>query len=153
MTDHSNAESIRHVFVYGTLRRGQRNDIARIAVDDPAPILLGFASIDGAMFDLGEYPGAILGTEVKGSAQILGEVYRVTPDVELRLDVLEELLPEPTGEYFKREIEVGLSASPDGAHVEGPLVRCFVYEINGNRVTEARVIAHGDWAAYERDRK
>ena len=53
----------RHVFVYGTLRRGGSNDITRLA---PAPRFVGSAQLAGQMYDLGAYPGLILG---KGDGQ------------------------------------------------------------------------------------
>ena len=40
----------RHVFVYGTLRRGQANDINRLL---PAPRYVGQGVITGVMYHLG----------------------------------------------------------------------------------------------------
>ena len=48
----------RHVFVYGTLRRGGSNDITRLL---PAPRWVGFAQVAGMLFHLGAYPGMTLG--------------------------------------------------------------------------------------------
>src|SRR5512142_3139353 len=77
-------EATRPVFVYGTLRRGERNDIARYR---PPPLFVGPTSIDGCLYDLGAYPGIVLG----GGGRVVGEVYRITAAVEAALDVLEEV--------------------------------------------------------------
>ena len=50
--------AIRHVFVYGTLRRGGRNDINRLA---PAPRYLGMSEVKGCLYHIDWYPGLTLG--------------------------------------------------------------------------------------------
>jgi len=121
----------RHVFVYGTLRAGGSNDIARYR---PRPLRVGDAGIAGTLHDLGAYPGAVLG----GTGRILGEVYRITPEVEAELDMLEGVLADGSGEYLKRELDV----------MVGPLrLNCLVYEIHPGRVEGRRVIQSGDWFA------
>ena len=118
-----------HVFVYGTLRRGESNDINRL---QPAPRLLGKACIRGVLYDLGPYPGAILG----GEGWVQGEVYAIRPGLERQLDLIEEVAPVPSGEYARRHLDV---------EVAGRTVRCLVYEINVERVRHARLIHSGDW--------
>ena len=49
---------IRHVFVYGTLRKGDSNDINKLT---PAPVYIGNSIIKGNMYQLGGYPGVTLG--------------------------------------------------------------------------------------------
>ena len=120
----------RHVFVYGTLRRGQANDINRL---QPAPRYLGPARLRGTLYDLGPYPGVLLG----GAGEVQGEVYVVTPALERQLDVIEEVAPVPSGEYRRRCVEV---------EVAGQRLRCLVYEIDPQRVQGRAVIASGDWA-------
>jgi len=122
----------RLVFVYGTLRAGGRNDIAR---RHPAAGLVGRGSIAGVLYDLGTYPGAALG----GAARIDGEVYRIDADIEAALDVLEEVAPDDAGEYRKRQVMV---------KVEGRPLDCLVYEIHPQRCAGRAVIAGGDWIAY-----
>lgn len=92
---HASPAADRHVFVYGTLRSGGSNDIARWL---PAPQFVGAAEIAGTLHDLGAYPGARLG----GSARLYGEVYRIEPALEAQLDQLEEVRPDDQGEYLKR---------------------------------------------------
>jgi gamma-glutamylcyclotransferase (GGCT)/AIG2-like uncharacterized protein YtfP len=121
--------SERHVFVYGTLRRGEANDINRL---DPVPRYLGVARIRGALYDLGPYPGVILGE----AGWVQGEVYAITPELERRLDEIEEVAPVPSGEYMRRHIEVEL---------DGRRIVCLVYEIAPQRVQGRPRITSGDW--------
>ncbi len=121
----------RHVFVYGTLRRGDDNDITRLT---PTPRWVGEARIAGTMYHFGRYPGVLLG----GAAQVAGEVYEISPELERVLDEIEELYPQQTNEYFKRHITV---------QTAGRTVDCIVYEINAALVTGKPVIASGDWVA------
>ena len=121
----------RHVFVYGTLRAGGSNDIARFR---PRPEHVGSAALAGTLYDLGTYPGAVLG----GENVLRGEVYRITSEVETALDLLEEVADDDSGEYRKREREVV---------VNGHTVVCLVYEIHPARLAGRPVIASGDWFA------
>ncbi|MCJ0763731.1 gamma-glutamylcyclotransferase family protein [Variovorax terrae] len=119
----------RHVFVYGTLRRGGDNDMTRLA---PAPRFVGAATIQGVMYHLGRYPGVTLG----GARAVQGEVYEIEPALERVLDEIEELSPLPSSEYFKRIVPV---------QVMGRWLDCIVYEINPDHVHGRPVIAGGDW--------
>lgn len=121
-----------HVFVYGTLRRSGRNDIARFR---PRPVCVGEASIAGTLYDLGAYPGVVLG----GAGRVKGEVYVVESSVEAALDVLEEVADDDSGEYIKRRVRV---------EVGGELVDCLVYEIHPSRIAGRQVIGSGDWIAH-----
>jgi len=117
------------VFVYGTLRRGGSNDIARYR---PAPRFVGEAFIAATLHDLDTYPGAVLG----GAARLRGEVYRITPEVEAALDLLEDVRADGTGEYLRRKVDV---------EVDGVRLPCLVYELHPARVAGRPVIASGDW--------
>ncbi|MFN4350209.1 MAG: gamma-glutamylcyclotransferase [Hylemonella sp.] len=118
-----------HVFVYGTLRRGEANDINRL---QPAPRYLGQARIGGVLYDLGSYPGLVLG----GADQVLGEVYAIDSELDRQLDVIEEVAPVPSGEYARRHVELVLDGRP---------LRCLVYEIDPARVRGRPRITAGDW--------
>lgn len=126
------ADPARHVFVYGTLRRGGRNDIARFV---PAPAHVADASIAGTLYDLGSYPGAVLG----GTARVVGEIYAIASALEAQLDLLEEVKPDDSGEYIKREVTVQAGAKE---------LVCLVYEIHPKRIVGRPVIASGDWLAH-----
>lgn len=123
----------RYVFVYGTLRRGQANDINRLC---PAPRFVSMARIDGAMYDLGDYPGVLFA----GHGLIVGEVYAITPALERVLDRIEEVHPQGKDEYVKRWLRIGL---------RGLELDCLVYEINPAYIQGRPVIACGDWAQRE----
>jgi gamma-glutamylcyclotransferase (GGCT)/AIG2-like uncharacterized protein YtfP len=121
-----------HVFVYGTLRRHGRNDIARYR---PEPVFVGEASIAGTLYDLGAYPGIVLG----GAGRVKGEIYRVELAVEAALDLLEEVAEDDSGEYIRREVRVALGAQ---------WLDCLVYEIHPSRVAGRPVIGGGDWIGH-----
>jgi gamma-glutamylcyclotransferase (GGCT)/AIG2-like uncharacterized protein YtfP len=116
-------------FVYGTLRRGDDNDITRLV---PPPQFIGEATIAGKMYHLGGYPGVSLG----GSSQIIGEVYAVSAELEKKLDAIESEYPAQPDEYAKRAIRV---------QVSGQWHDCFVYEINPAYIAGKPMIASGDW--------
>lgn len=118
-----------HVFVYGTLRRGEINDINRL---QPAPRYLGLAHLRGLLYDLGPYPGLVLG----GEGWVQGEVYAIGPELEHALDRIEEVAPVPSGEYMRRHVELEL---------DGQRLRCLVYEIDPQRVHGRPRILSGDW--------
>jgi gamma-glutamylcyclotransferase (GGCT)/AIG2-like uncharacterized protein YtfP len=137
--------SARYVFVYGTLRRGGSNDITRL---QPAPRYIGRAGVMGVLYHLGHYPGVQLG----GTCQVWGEIYAISPALERRLDEIEQVLPEPTGEYDKREmlVEVAREDLANGmpamvADAPAVQLRCIVYEINPDRIVGRASIESGDW--------
>lgn len=116
-------------FVYGTLRRGDDNDITQL---QPPPRFVAHATIRGTMYHLGGYPGVAL----DNSSEIVGEVYAVSPELERKLDAIESEYPAQSDEYFKRDIQV---------KVNGELLDCCVYEINPAYVLGKPVIRCGDW--------
>lgn len=121
----------RHVFVYGTLRHGECNDINRLS---PPPVFVGTAEVPGRLFHLGGYPGLALGE----GGPVKGEVYAIEPALEVVLDRIEEVRPQASGEYLKREIAVA---------VNGLDLMCLVYEIAPERTRGRSVIDTGDWSA------
>jgi gamma-glutamylcyclotransferase (GGCT)/AIG2-like uncharacterized protein YtfP len=134
----------RHVWVYGTLRRGGSNDIERQV---PPPLaLVGAARMQGWLFDLGRYPGLLWpGAAVPEPAWgppvwVTGEVWAIGPALEQRLDEIEALYPEQTDEYFKRQRSVRLHG--------GAVLDCIVYEINPAYVSGLPLVPGGDWIAH-----
>lgn len=125
---------MRCVFVYGTLRRGGRNDINQLT---PRPKYLGMGEVKGTLFHFDWYPGLALGGNE--AVNVVGEVYEVTPQLEHVLDEIEGMEPGDHSEYIKRDMDV---------HVQGQAVRCFVYEINPQRVADKAPLAHGDWIRF-----
>lgn len=117
------------VFVYGTLRRGGRNDIHRY---QPQPRFVTAGRVQGRLYHLGRYPGLVLGA----GDWVQGEVYEVSASVLVELDRLEGLLPQPTGEYHRRTMTVDTPAGP---------LDCWLYEIDPARIQGRPWIEHGDW--------
>jgi gamma-glutamylcyclotransferase (GGCT)/AIG2-like uncharacterized protein YtfP len=124
----------RHVFVYGTLRRGGRNDINRL---QPAPRYVGMGEVKGRLYHIDWYPGLTLGGEE--AVTVVGEVYEITPDLEAVLDGIEMIIPGEASEYFKRELAI---------EVQGRPLQCLVYEVNPERVRGKKEIGHGDWILF-----
>lgn len=125
--------SQRHVFVYGTLRRGDDNDITRLS---PAPFFVGTSKVAGVMYHLGAYPGVVL-TDAQED-NIVGEVYAITPELEKVLDEIEMIYPQQRDEYSKRMVVVRVGARQ---------LSCLFYEINPSYTTGKPVIASGDWVS------
>ena len=123
----------RYVFVYGTLRRGQERDINRLK---PAAVFMGLGKINGTLYDLGSYPGVRLG----GLNRVQGEVYQITPELERQLDEIEEVWPQQSGEYVRREVVVQCA---------GAVLDCLVYEAGEVRTFGRAVIESGDWMKYK----
>jgi gamma-glutamylcyclotransferase (GGCT)/AIG2-like uncharacterized protein YtfP len=122
-------DNLLYVFVYGTLRHGEQRDINRL---QPAPVFIGNSQTKGTLYHLGSYPGLRLG----GEQWVQGEVYQISPELERQLDEIEEVWPQQTGEYVRREVVVRCA---------GQALACLVYEASDERVVGCAVIASGDW--------
>jgi gamma-glutamylcyclotransferase (GGCT)/AIG2-like uncharacterized protein YtfP len=94
------------VFVYGSLRRGQRAH-PRLR---PAAVCLGPASIAGRLHDCGGYPAAQ--PSRRPAERLHGELYRLTrPGVLAALDRYEDCAPDApgSGEYRRESVTVRLA--------------------------------------------
>ena len=123
--------SQRHVFVYGTLRQGDDNDINLLK---PTPFFVGPSRVAGVMYHLGGYPGVLLNDAREDN--IVGEVYAITPELEVVLDEIEMIYPQQRDEYSKRMVVVRVGARQ---------LSCLFYEINPSYTVDKPVIASGDW--------
>ncbi|MDO9405962.1 MAG: gamma-glutamylcyclotransferase family protein [Polaromonas sp.] len=132
---HVAAHSPGHVFVYGTLRRGDVRDINRL---QPTPRFVANATVKGTLYHLGSYPGLVL----EGQVLVQGEVYAIEPALERLLDEIEEVWPQQTGEYIKRVIPVEMEG--------GQTLDCIVYEISPARLDGTARIDNGDWLSVSR---
>ena len=124
------------LFVYGTLRRGGSNDIARIA---PDAVFVSTARARGRLYDVnGRWPSLVLDDS---AGWVTGEIYRVPPQAWAALDALEDpATPErPDGAYFKVEAEV---------HSGGNAEQVIVYTANPANTRLTLLIEAGDWMAY-----
>lgn len=136
--------SVRHVFVYGTLRQGEQRDIQRMK---PAPHWVGRASVLGTLYDLGSYPG-LVPARLDEAGQVHGEVYAICAALECQLDDIEEVGQQQSGEYCKQELVVNL----ERAAGEHPQLRCLIYVIDSARSAGLTAIASGDWVQYRREK-
>jgi gamma-glutamylcyclotransferase (GGCT)/AIG2-like uncharacterized protein YtfP len=128
------------VFVYGTLRQGQVNDIN---LKQPKPSLMGLSFVNGQLYNRGWYPGLSLG----GAHQVLGEVYEVSHELLAQLDDLEEITPIPSGEYQRVVTELVCGERRLSCYVyeltpafaaQSPKIDTFMNDWNGNKYLEWR---------------
>jgi gamma-glutamylcyclotransferase (GGCT)/AIG2-like uncharacterized protein YtfP len=120
------------VFVYGTLRKGQRNDIN---LYQPQPHYIGTAWVKGQLYSRGWYPGIRLG----GEQSVLGEIYKVSAQLLAQIDVLEEVAPVPSGEYQRVQMKVECGRQP---------LVCDIYELSADVAAQSTVIEEGDWVKF-----
>ncbi len=110
----SQAGGLRHVFVYGTLRRRYRNKFARLL--HSSALFLGNAHIRGRLYQFRRYRGAILSE--RPSEQVYGEVFRLED-----LRVLETLDNYEGSEYKRAIVPVHLE--------DGQQIQAWVYIFRG----------------------
>jgi len=120
------------VFVYGTLRKGQLNDIN---LYQPQPLYIGSTCVKGQLYNCGWYPGMRLG----GEQSVLGEVYQVSAQLLAQLDELEEVAPVPSGEYQRIQMEVECA---------GQELICCIYELSEHCAAQSTLLAEGDWVKF-----
>jgi gamma-glutamylcyclotransferase (GGCT)/AIG2-like uncharacterized protein YtfP len=112
-----------HLFVYGTL--SPRNAPPEIAATVNRLRPVGSASVRGRLYDLGEYPGAVLSE--KSRSVVRGEVFELPGDQSTltALDSYEGFEPhKPGSSLFLRRVR---PVTMD----DGKRVRCWVYIYNG----------------------
>jgi len=111
-----------YLFAYGTLQPDQVPEEVASAVAKLEPV--GKGSVRGVLYDLGEYPGAVLKTASR--KRITGTVFRLSSDPKVlrELDAYEGFDPKaPERSLFVRALHrVTLS--------QGGTLRCWVYEYN-----------------------
>ncbi|HEV3105749.1 MAG TPA: gamma-glutamylcyclotransferase family protein [Trinickia sp.] len=129
---------MQYVFVYGTLRAGEINDIARAAwrhgID--VPRLVGTASVQGRLYDFGRYPGLVLDPS---AGPVLGDVYAIEEALLPVLDEIEHVYPGVDGLFKSEEVTV---------EVDGRAMRCLFYPVGADAIENRPCIEVGDWVAY-----
>ncbi|MDN7427872.1 gamma-glutamylcyclotransferase [Burkholderia sp. AU16741] len=135
---------MRHVFVYGTLRAGQANDIAHAAARHgiAAPTLLGAAALPGELVDFGMYPGMIAGTA--GKSLVWGDVYAVDEQLVPVLDEIERVYPGVDSLFKPEEVTVELG---------GRQYACLYYPVAADAAAGRPRIASGDWVQHRREQE
>ncbi|MDQ2137755.1 Bcr/CflA family efflux MFS transporter [Alcaligenaceae bacterium B3P038] len=131
-----------HVFIYGTLRRGEINDLALVAKGRqlPEPTWVGASEVAGALIDFGDWPGLL--AEVP-DRRVRGEVYRIDPRLLPVLDEIEEYDAARRTVFVRREVDVLVAGQP---------VRCWYYPVDPELAAAARPVAGDDWIDHRKSR-
>ncbi|VVE47422.1 gamma-glutamylcyclotransferase [Pandoraea capi] len=135
-----------HVFVYGTLRAGEINDMMRAAARHgiAAPVFVGASALGGRLYDFGHYPGMVLDGASSGQAeQVTGDVYRISPALIPVLDEIEAVYPGKAGLFVREMRDVTCN---------GATYACIVYPVGESAVSQLPQISGGDWVAHRRAR-
>ncbi|WP_332608742.1 gamma-glutamylcyclotransferase family protein [Achromobacter sp. ESBL13] len=136
-----------YVFVYGTLRTGEINDLAQAAARRGLPEArwAGPATVPGMLVDFGAWPGLI---PVDDGRRVRGDVYQVEPALIALMDEIEEYVPGQTCCFVRRETIARLEAPLNG----GRDVHCQYYPIDPSLRALAVDIPTDDWIAYRKSR-
>jgi gamma-glutamylcyclotransferase (GGCT)/AIG2-like uncharacterized protein YtfP len=119
----------RHLFVYGTLRRGApMHGLLSEGLRFVSP-----ARVRGRLYDMGAYPAFVDAAD--DASRVLGELFEFTEDPERLLEVLDRY----EGESFER-IVCAVAAN------DGRELRAFLYCFRGDP-SRGRPIASGDYLA------
>lgn len=131
-----------YLFSYGTLLPGLAPAEIRPTVQRLRRVGKGF--VRGQLFDLGEYPGAVLG---RSGSPIAGQIFELPDDPEVlhRLDEYEGFNPsDPRASLFIRKRRyVRLE--------DGRRIFCWVYAYN-RPVKSARAVSGGNYGKARRTR-
>ncbi|SAL82740.1 gamma-glutamyl cyclotransferase [Caballeronia arvi] len=133
---------MQYVFVYGTLRAGEANDIRHAAERHAiaAPVWIGAAHVRGRLFDFGTYPGLVIDDE---GAPIRGDVYRIEDALVPVLDEIEDVYPGVEGLFraHRLHIEVEIEGQKDR-------IDCLIYPVAAAAVSGLPRIESGDWVTH-----
>lgn len=138
-------KDLHYLFVYGTLRSGFRHPVKYEIREDVE--LVGETQIQGRMYDIGRYPGALRVTDGK-KVFIKGEVLKINhPKKVLRiLDQYEGFNQDaPAASEYIREQELVLLSN-------GQSLNAWVYWYN-LPVNGKRRIRHKDYVEYVRKKE
>lgn len=129
---------MRYVFVYGTLRAGEINDIGLAAARHgvKAPRLVGRAAVAGRLYDFGDYPGLV---RDDAAGPVRGDVYEIDEALVPVLDEIEGVKPGIDSLFKSREVTVA---------VMGRELSCFFYPVDEVSVAGRTRIPAGDWISY-----
>jgi gamma-glutamylcyclotransferase (GGCT)/AIG2-like uncharacterized protein YtfP len=127
-----------YVFVYGTLREGEINDIRRAAARHGivAPKRLGAATVTGRLYDFGRYPGLVPDAS---ATPVRGDVYEIDAALVPVLDEIEEIYPGVDGLFRQAQVAVTVDAR---------LLQCLYYPVGPDSVKGRERILGGDWVEY-----
>jgi len=121
------------VFIYGSLRRGSAG---AMAIRFPTAKFVGDAKVSGELYDLGAYPGLVLGA---ANSLVVGEAYEVDEELLNELDAF-----ETSSDYLRKPVEIFLDDQQKSGWVYGPDPE--VYPLR-------TLITSGDWIEYAKTSK
>ena|SRR6267142_1999054 len=116
------------VFVYGTLRRGSAR---AMSIRFPKSRFVAEAKVGGSLFDLGAYPGFLLGDS---NSLVVGEVYEVDDETLKELDDFES-----SSHYWRKQLKIALGTQTK---------KCWIYAPNPDALSGHALITSGDWIEY-----
>lgn len=134
MPDSSQSEFI---FVYGSLMAGVRSRVAKTFHAQAEWV--GVGRVKGRLYDLGEYPGLVLGND---ESYVQGQVFRIfNKDILLPfLDEYEGLIPEhPAASEYRRELAT--------VQLADHFINCWMYLYN-QAITDLPLIESGNYLQY-----
>jgi gamma-glutamylcyclotransferase (GGCT)/AIG2-like uncharacterized protein YtfP len=132
-----------YVFIYGTLRAGEINDMALAAQRHglPVPQWVGAATVPGTLYDFGDYPGWV--PQPQAGAPVAGDIYRIAPALVAVLDEIEEVYPGEAGLFARITLPVAFA---------GVTYKCIAYPVQAASAKGFPIIEGGDWVAYRQAR-
>ncbi len=129
-----------YLFIYGTLLPGHGPKVVADVVEKLRYV--GQGAAQGRLYDLGEYPGAVLNASSR--TKILGRVFELPQDKNVlkSLDAYEGFNPNNLkNSLFSREqTTITLDDSRK--------LRCWIYVYNQD-VSSAKLISSGDYSKYQ----
>ena len=131
-----------YLFVCGTLRQEMVQNISpEIAALMQGLRFVGMGTIRGQLFDLGEYPGAVVGENFE--TKVIGEIYEL-PEPRAVLDVLDVYEG-----FIPGELEASLFAriQASATLLDDRQLDCWLYAYN-DWVATGRLIEGGDYVEY-----
>jgi gamma-glutamylcyclotransferase (GGCT)/AIG2-like uncharacterized protein YtfP len=123
-----------YLFTYGTLKPGHAPDEIAPAIGKLTPIGTGF--VHGLLYDLGDYPGAVL--DPTSQRRISGTIFKLSgdPSVLEQLDEYEGFDPKaPKSSLFVRTLH-------SLALPSGQALKCWIYVYN-RRPEPERILESG----------
>lgn len=133
------------VFVYGTLRAGEANDLNEAARRHglPAPRLVGQGWVRGALHDFGDYPGYVPAGAANDNGLVHGDIYEIDEALIPVLDEIEEVYPGEATLFVRAEQAVSC---------EGGTLQCLLYPVQAAAAARMPRIDGGDWVRHRRAR-
>ena len=106
---------------------------------------VGRACVRGRLYDLGEFPGAVL--DPSSDSWILGEIFRIPDDSILELlDAYEQF------DAAKPEQSLFIRATAAAATTDGAVLDCWIYVYN-REPGNAPLLPDGDYSQYAAGRR